>query len=232
MFTLAVLATFAVYLLPLIIALARRVRPVPRAGDHPFTTDGCVSSLDHVELGLRDQPHARRRTHSALTCVNMGVMVDRYRAPGGWSVQVIHLTATSDNRDGEWLRVSYCGVWVADVRSPGELEQWFPLASLEEEVLVLRAKGHPRGSEGWITLSKLFRRQPNWCVIAGRVWFIGSFRTSRIAIAIFTNVGAGVSESRAMLSKCKKHRSGWPADQHDLASGLGFPRGRAALARD
>jgi hypothetical protein len=110
-------------------------------------------------------------------------MVDRYRAPGGWSVQVIHLTATSDNRDGEWLRVSYCGVWVADVRSPGELEQWFPLASLEEEVLVLRAKGHPRGSEGWITLSKLFRRQPNWCVIVSRVWFIAPFKTSRTAIA-------------------------------------------------
>lgn len=88
-------------------------------------------------------------------------MVDRYRAPGGWSVQVIHLTATSGNRDGEWLRVSYCGVWVADVRSPGELEQWFPLASLEEEVLVLRAKGHARGSEGWITLSKLFGDNPN-----------------------------------------------------------------------
>jgi hypothetical protein len=46
------------------------------------------------------------------------------------------------------------------VRSPGELEQWFPLASLEEEVLVLRAKGHPRGSEGWITLSKLFGDNP------------------------------------------------------------------------
>lgn len=71
MFTLAALATFAVYLLPLIIALARRVRPVPRAGDRPFATDGCVNSLDHIELGLRDQPHARRGTHSALTCVNM-----------------------------------------------------------------------------------------------------------------------------------------------------------------
>lgn len=50
-------------------------------------------------------------------------MVDRYRrAPGGWCVELIHLTATSGNRDGEWLRVSYRGLWVADVRTPAESE--------------------------------------------------------------------------------------------------------------
>jgi hypothetical protein len=39
-----------------------------------------------------------------LTCANLDVMAERYRAPGGWSVEVIHLSAPSDKRDGEWLR--------------------------------------------------------------------------------------------------------------------------------
>jgi hypothetical protein len=39
-------------------------------------------------------------------------MADRYRAPGGWAVDVIHLSSTPDHRDGEWLRVSFHGVHV------------------------------------------------------------------------------------------------------------------------
>jgi hypothetical protein len=62
-------------------------------------------------------------------------MADRYRAPGGWTVEVIHLSATPDKRHGEWLRVCYCGYHVADVRSVGEL----PLAELEDDALSLAA---------------------------------------------------------------------------------------------
>jgi hypothetical protein len=81
------------------------------------------------------------RNVTLLTCPDSpglrqdAVMADRYRAPGGWCVEVIHLAATSGNRDGEWLRVSYRGLWVADVRTPAELERWFPLASLEQQTL-------------------------------------------------------------------------------------------------
>jgi hypothetical protein len=39
-------------------------------------------------------------------------MPDRYRAPDGWAVDVIHLSSTPDHRDGEWLRVSLHGVHV------------------------------------------------------------------------------------------------------------------------
>jgi hypothetical protein len=54
-------------------------------------------------------------------------------------VEVVHLSGTSDKRDGEWLRVSYCGWWVADVQSVAELERWFPVADLEPDGLVLAA---------------------------------------------------------------------------------------------
>jgi hypothetical protein len=65
----------------------------------------------------------------------MDVMADRYRAPGGWTVDVIHLSSTPDHRDGEWLRVSFHGAHVPDVRTVAELEQWFPLADLAPETL-------------------------------------------------------------------------------------------------
>ena len=64
-------------------------------------------------------------------------MVDRWRAPGGWTVEVVQLNGTPDHRDGEWLRVRLHGSWVADVGSPAELEQWFSLASLDLETLAL-----------------------------------------------------------------------------------------------
>jgi hypothetical protein len=64
-----------------------------------------------------------------------GVVGDRYRAPGGWTVEVVCLAGTPDRHDGEWIRLRYYGFYVADVRSAGELERWFPLASLEPETL-------------------------------------------------------------------------------------------------
>jgi hypothetical protein len=66
-------------------------------------------------------------------------MPDRYRAPGGWRVQIACLEGTPDHRDGTWIRVTQYGFWTADIRSVAELEQWFPLHSLERDTLALAA---------------------------------------------------------------------------------------------
>ena len=55
----------------------------------------------------------------------------RYRTPDGWSVEVVSLTGTPDHHDGTWLRVCLYGSFVADVRTPAELERYFPLDELE-----------------------------------------------------------------------------------------------------
>lgn len=39
-------------------------------------------------------------------------MADRYRAPGGWTVQVVRLSGTPNKRDGEWIRVCHYGYHV------------------------------------------------------------------------------------------------------------------------
>ena len=80
-----------------------------------------------------------KRQACAADLGQYGGMADRYRAPGGWTVEVVHLSGTPDRRDGERLRVRQHGFYVADVRSVAELEQWFPLASLEPERLTLAA---------------------------------------------------------------------------------------------
>jgi hypothetical protein len=59
-------------------------------------------------------------------------MAERWRAPGGWTVEVVRVTGTG-NRDGEWLRVRQYGFWTADVRGVAELAQWFPLTDLEPD---------------------------------------------------------------------------------------------------
>jgi hypothetical protein len=64
-------------------------------------------------------------------------MADRYRAPGGWTVEVVHLTGTPDHHDGEWFRVSQYGAWTADVRTVGELAQYIELADLEPELALI-----------------------------------------------------------------------------------------------
>lgn len=66
----------------------------------------------------------------------------RYRAPGGWTVEVIRSEGTNGNRDGEWLRVSQYGSWVADIRTPAELTQWFSLGDLEPDELSARYPHH------------------------------------------------------------------------------------------
>jgi hypothetical protein len=60
------------------------------------------------------------------------VMPDRYRAPGGWTVEVVQLSLTPDRRDGTWIRVPLHGFFVADIRTVAELAQWIELAELEE----------------------------------------------------------------------------------------------------
>jgi hypothetical protein len=52
---------------------------------------------------------------------------------------VVHLGSTPDHRDGRWLRVSFHDVHVADVRTVAELAQWYALAELEPETLMLAA---------------------------------------------------------------------------------------------
>ena len=65
-------------------------------------------------------------------------MGDRYRTADGWAVEVIELSATPDRNDGERLKVTYCGFFVALVHTVAELERWFPLADFRPEMLALR----------------------------------------------------------------------------------------------
>lgn len=61
----------------------------------------------------------------------------------GWSVEVVQRSGTPDSSDGQQLRVRYHGFYVADVRTVAELEQWFPLADLEPDVLSVAALRRP-----------------------------------------------------------------------------------------
>ena len=72
----------------------------------------------------------------------MVAMTERYRTASGWSVEIVRRTATPDHHDGESLRVCQFGCYVADVRTPVELERYFPLAELEPDSL--RAVGSSR----------------------------------------------------------------------------------------
>jgi rhodanese-related sulfurtransferase len=66
-------------------------------------------------------------------------MADRWRAPGGWTVEVVRLSLTPDRHDGEWIRLKQFGAFHADVRTPAEVERWVPLADLEQDTLALAA---------------------------------------------------------------------------------------------
>ena len=100
-------------------------------------------------------------------------MADRYCTPSGWSVEVVQLTGTPDHHDGTWLRVTYFGSYVADVRTPGELACYFPLADLEPRTLtgrmlsascsypVLRAFAQPHLDLERVTHTAV-RRRPGW----------------------------------------------------------------------
>lgn len=66
-------------------------------------------------------------------------MAVRYRTSDGyWSVEVVRLTGTPNNHDGEWIRVRNLGFFVADVRSVVELESYVSLAELEDSLTGLR----------------------------------------------------------------------------------------------
>ena len=65
-------------------------------------------------------------------------MGSTYRTKDGYTVEVVQLSDTSGNHDGEWLRVRYHGYHVADVRSVAELERYFPLGELEADALARR----------------------------------------------------------------------------------------------
>jgi hypothetical protein len=63
-------------------------------------------------------------------------MVDRYRTPGGWTLEVVQLAA------GERLRIRHHGIYVADVASVDGLARCIPaveLEQLEREPLILAA---------------------------------------------------------------------------------------------
>jgi hypothetical protein len=53
---------------------------------------------------------------------------------GRWRVDLIRLTATSDHRDGEWLRVHRDGFFT-EVRTVAELATHVDLAELQEALL-------------------------------------------------------------------------------------------------
>jgi hypothetical protein len=62
-----------------------------------------------------------------------GVMADRYRTPGGWTVEVVQLAA------GERLRIRHHGYYVADVGNADDLARWIPadeLVQLERDALM------------------------------------------------------------------------------------------------
>jgi hypothetical protein len=55
-------------------------------------------------------------------------------ADGQWVVDVIHLSLTGTNRDGQWIRVRHHGYLAGEVRNCGELAKvpGLPLTDLVE----------------------------------------------------------------------------------------------------
>ena len=60
---------------------------------------------------------------------------------GNWQVEDITLALTGDGRDGHWLRLSYCGYFVAECRTVAELRQYLDPADLHEALTVSPARG-------------------------------------------------------------------------------------------
>jgi hypothetical protein len=52
-------------------------------------------------------------------------------ADGEWVIDVIRLSLTGTGRDGEWLRVSWWGWFVAELRSVAELATVVDLAQFD-----------------------------------------------------------------------------------------------------
>jgi hypothetical protein len=59
----------------------------------------------------------------------------RWCTSDGWGVEVICMSLTPDRHDGDSLRVTHHGYWIAYARSVAELERWIELADLAEETL-------------------------------------------------------------------------------------------------
>jgi hypothetical protein len=58
----------------------------------------------------------------------------RYRSRDGrYTVETVRLSCTPDRHDGEWVRVRFCGVWMADVRTIPDLELYVGLAELVDD---------------------------------------------------------------------------------------------------
>ncbi|MGO9294893.1 MAG: hypothetical protein ACLP52_13630 [Streptosporangiaceae bacterium] len=65
----------------------------------------------------------------------------RFRSVDGqWTVEVIRLTLTGSNRDGECFRVSHYGSFVAEARTIDELREHVDLAELEEALAITRLR--------------------------------------------------------------------------------------------
>ena len=65
----------------------------------------------------------------------------RFRsADGQWTVEVIRLTLTGSNRDGECFRVCHYGFYVAEARTIDELREHVDLAELEESLAITRLR--------------------------------------------------------------------------------------------
>jgi hypothetical protein len=62
-------------------------------------------------------------------------MAPRGHAPGGWRLEVVHLELTPDRNNGERIRLTQYGSWVADMCSPSEVERYVPLAEFTEDGL-------------------------------------------------------------------------------------------------
>jgi len=52
---------------------------------------------------------------------------------GRWTAETITLTNTSRNQDGAWIVIKCQGIFMAQVRTPAEVEQYVPLGDLVEE---------------------------------------------------------------------------------------------------
>ena len=109
-------------------------------------------------------------------------MGDRYRTPDGWAVEVVGLSATPDRNDGERLKVTYCGFFVAVVRTVAELEQWFALSDLEPDTLISAPQMHRLG---WLGTPKLWEVLPRPELDSARC----SQSSNRPAVAEVGNVG-------------------------------------------
>jgi hypothetical protein len=77
-------------------------------------------------------------------------MSESWRAPGGWTVEIVQLSQTPDNHDGSWIRLRLNGFFVADVATVAELAEWIDVADLEPGGLTLLVKmtGRCRGAYG------------------------------------------------------------------------------------